>query len=408
MPGTGLICISASEARRRLAGWVPRLGTEVVDLAEAVGRVLAAPLRAPEPVPAFPRVAMDGFAVRAADLAGADPGAPVTLRLTGRVAMGEQPVARVGPGEAMAVSTGAHLPPGADAVVMLEEAATGPAGSVQVLRPVASGRHVAAVGEELAAGSLVIPDGRRIRAGEVAALAAFGVVQVPVFRRARVAILSTGSELRPAEQVPTGGQVRDINQPALAAAVQALGARTTHAGIVPEDPQALAQALARLAPEHDLVLVSGGTSVGPRDFTGEAVAHLGAELLFHGLEVRPGRPTLAARLGGSALFGLPGVPAAALTIFQVFVDPALRALQGEAPAPAPTRTAWLEAPVASRRGREDYLRVRLTGSGAETRAAVITGPTSLASLLRSDGLVVVPEEVETLAGGTAVEVYLSG
>jgi molybdopterin molybdotransferase len=408
VPPPGLTCIPASEARRLLAGWGPAPAIESVSLAEAPGRVLAGEVRAGAPVPEFPRAAMDGFAVRATDVAGAEPGAPVVLRLAGRVAMGEPSAARVGPGEAVAVSTGAQLPPGADAVVKLEETVAEPAGAVQVLRPVEVGRHVVAAGEEFEADSVVLPRGRPIAGPDVAALAAFGVRRVAVFRRARVAILSTGSELCPADEDPGPARVRDINQPALAAAVQAAGARATRAGIVPEDPEALVQVLNRLTPSHDLVVVSGGTSVGARDFTAEAIRRLGAELLFHGLEVRPGRPPLAARLGDHLVFGLPGVPAAALTIFQMFVEPVLRARQGEAPTsrPAARVAARLETAYASRRGREDYLRVRLTARDGETWASPLPGPTSLSALVRSDGLVVVPEEVEALGCGSTVDVRL--
>ena len=352
---------------------------------------------------------MDGFAVRAADVAGALPDAPLRLRVTGRVAMGEHPTLTVGPGEALAISTGAHLPPGADAVVMLEDTAGDLTGEVQVLRPTGPGRHVVAVGEEFLADSVVLGPGRRITRREVAALAAFGVARVPVFSRVRVAILSTGSELCLPGQEPPAGKVRDINQPALAAAVEALGASATRAGILAEDPEALAQVVARLLPGHDLLLLSGGSSVGARDFTAEVVHRLGAEVLFHGLEVRPGRPTLAARVQNKPIFGLPGVPAAAATIFQVFAEPVLRALQGEAAGarPAARLSARLEAAYTSRRGREDYLQVQVFDGQGETWARVLPGPTGLSALIRSDGLVVVPSDVEALAAGAPVEVWLA-
>jgi molybdopterin molybdotransferase len=406
LPRPALTCISADEARRRLGGWVQAVGVEPVPLEAASGRVLAGEVRATAPVPAFPRAAMDGFAVRARDVAAAGPAAPVTLRLAGRVTMGEQPDRPVAAGEAVAISTGAHLPPGADAVVMLEDTLAG-ATDVQVGRAVEPGRHVVAMGEEFPAGSVAIEAGRRIGLREVAGLAAFGVTRVVVHRRPRVAILSTGSELCDPGEEPAAGKVRDINQPALAAAAEALGAAVTRAGLHPEDPEVLAQAVARLAPDHDLILLSGGSSVGARDFTAEVVSRLGADLLFHGLEVRPGRPTLAARLDDRPLFGLPGVPAAASTIFQVFVVPVLRTLQGEAAAARPTArpNARLEAPYASRLGREDYLHVRLADREGETWARVLPGPTALSSFVRADGLVIVPAEVEALPGGALVEVW---
>jgi molybdopterin molybdotransferase len=404
-----LTCISAGEARRRLEGWIEPTAVELVPRQAAGGRVLAAEVRATAPVPAFPRAAMDGFAVRAADVAAATPGAPVLLRLGGRVAMGEPPGSPVAAGEALAISTGAHLPPGADAVVMLEDTVSEVGSVVRVLRAIDPGRHVVPVGEEFLAGSVAVEAGRRIGGREMAALAAFGVARVPVHLRARVAILSSGSELcGPDDQAPPAGKIRDINQPALAAAVEALDAAVTRAGVFPEEPEALAQAVARLLPDHDMVLLTGGSSVGVRDFTAEVVARLRAELLFHGLEVRPGRPTLAARLANRPIFGLPGVPAAALTIFQVFVQPVLRVLQGEAAARAGGRSkARLEAPQASRQGREDYLHVRLVDRQGETWAQVLPGPTALSSFVRSDGLAIIPAEVEGLAAGALVDVLAS-
>jgi molybdopterin molybdotransferase len=407
--------IPASEARRRLGGWLRPPGVESVELTEAAGRILAAEVRAVEPVPAFPRAAMDGYAVRAADSAAATPDTPVILRVTGRVTMGEPPGTVVGAGEAVAISTGGHLPPGADAVVMIEDTRweDAPAAgdqaaraAVQVLRPVQPGRHVVAVGEEFAAASPVLAPGHRLGAPEIAVLATFGLARVSVFARPRVAIASTGAELCRPPQAPRPGQVRDVNQPALAAAVRAAGGIATPAGIFPEEPEALAQALVALLPAHDLVIVTGGSSVGARDFTAEAVRRLGADLLFHGLDVRPGRPTLAARLDGRPILGLPGVPAAALTIFQVFGDPLLSALQGEATDTRPRCSARLEAACPSRRGREDYLRVQLTTRDGETWARVLPGPTALAPLARSHGLAVIPEEVETLGAGAPVEVLL--
>jgi molybdopterin molybdotransferase len=404
----GLTCISAGEARQRLAAWDHRLALEPLDLAQATGRVLGEQVLAREPLPPFPRAAMDGFAVRASDIAAADAGAPVVLWVVGRVVMGEPSEVPVGEGEAVAVSTGAHLPAGADTVVMLEETSSDGEDRVNVLRAGGVGRHIIPIGEEFEAGSLVLAPGRWIGAAEVAALAAFGLARVAVFRRARVAILSSGSELTPVEEKPAGAKIRDVNQHALAAAAEAAGAVVNRAGIAPEDPDLLAPLLAGLVTTSDLVIVSGGSSVGPRDLTAEAIARIGAELLFHGIEVRPGRPTLAARLDHTLIFGLPGVPGAALTIFQVFVERVLRALQGEAKdsRPAARVTARLATSVTSRAGREDYLRVQLLNRDGQTWARVLPNPSSLASIVGSGGLVIVPEEAQALDSGCSVEVLL--
>jgi molybdopterin molybdotransferase len=254
----------------------------------------------------------------------------------------------------------------------------------------------------------VVPAGRRLGEREVTALAAFGLDPVPVFRRLRVAVISTGAELVAVGERPGAGQVRDVNQHALAAAVQSTGAAATRAGIAPEDTKALADRLRSLMNDHDVLIVSGGSSVGSKDFTAEAVVRLSGELLFHGIDVRPGRPTLAARIEDRTFIGLPGVPAAALTIFQVLIEPMLRRLQGETTEgrPAPVVAARLEQEVASRAGREDYVRVQLQPRGGEIWARPLPSPNSLATLARADGLIVVPESAERLDAGAVVSVRL--
>jgi molybdopterin molybdotransferase len=387
--------IAAAEARRLLAEAAPALPSELVPLEQAAGRALAAALVASEDVPAFPRAAMDGYAVRAADLAAASDGAPARLSLVGAVAMGEAPADPLAPGQARAIPTGGHLPAGADAVVMVEHAALDGT-TVVVCAPLEAGKHVVWPGDDVRRGTPLIPAGRRLGPREVAALAAFGVTRVLVQRRPRVAVLSTGPEICPPGQTPPPGKVRDVNQVALAAGAH--DAEVTLAGIAADDPAALARALTELAGAHDLVLVSGGSSVGGRDHTAEAMAATGS-LLFHGIQCRPGRPTLGARAASALLVGLPGVPAAALTIFQVFVRPVLQRLSG-APPPIP-RPARLIAGHGSAPGREDYLRVRLLPDGG----AAVLGGGALASLLACDGLVVVPAETAALAPGTPVEVW---
>jgi molybdopterin molybdotransferase len=389
--------IAAAEARRLLLGAVPALPSELVALEQAAGRVLATALVASEDVPAFPRAAMDGYAVRAADLVSASGGTPARLTLVGAVAMGEAPADPVAPGQARAIPTGGHLPAGADAVVMVEHTALDGT-TVLVRAPLEAGRHVVWPGDDVRRGTTLIPAGRRLGPRELAALATFGVTRVPVQRRPRVAVLSTGPEICPPGETPPPGKVRDVNQVALAAGAQ--GAEVTLAGIAADDVAALTRALAALAGAHDLVLVSGGSSVGGRDHTAEAMAAIGS-LLFHGVQCRPGRPTLGARAGSALLVGLPGVPAAALIMFQVFVRPVLEALSG-APPPLP-RPARLIAGQASEPGREDYLRVKVRSDGG---AEVLAGGTgALAALLACDGLVIVPAEAAALAPGTPVDVW---
>jgi molybdopterin molybdotransferase len=404
-----LTLISAAEARRILAEAATPVATEAVSLAEAVGRVLAAPLLATEDVPAFSRAVMDGYAVRSEDARGAREESPVRLRVVGAVAMGERPTQAVGPGEALAIATGGHMPDGADAVVMVEHVRTAEGPWVDVWKPAEPGLHVIQAGEDLGVGSLVIPPGRRLRPQDIAGLATFGITSVRVFRRPRVAVLSTGVEICALEERPTAAKVRDVNQPALAAQAVLAGARVTRAGIAPDDPAALEAAIAGLLPHHDLVMLSGGSSIGGKDFTGQVMHALGADILFHGINVRPGKPTLVARKGAVVVVGLPGVPTSALVIFDVFVRPLIWRLGGEVGRqswPA-RREARLGRPHVSARGREEYLRVRLEQRDGQRWAEPLPGGSAaLSSLLGADGLVIVPEEVEGIEAGGRVEVCL--
>jgi molybdopterin molybdotransferase len=390
--------IPADEARRRLAAAAAPLPREEVPLAAAAGRVLADPVVAGEDLPDAPRSAMDGFAVRAADVTAA----PVRLRLAGAVLIGEPAPRGVGPGEAMAIPTGGHLPPGADAVVMVEQA-TAEAGEVVVVAArVEPGRNVIRAGEDLARGTTVLRAGHRLRPCDLAALAALGVTRVPVHRRPRVAVLSTGAEIATPEATPPPGKVRDANQAALGAGAAAAGCEVTLGGIVTDDPAALETRLRELARRHDAVIVSGGSSVGRRDHTAEVMATVG-RVLFHGIMVRPGRPTIAAQLGDTLLLGVPGVPAAALVIFEVFVRPTLRRLGGEQVVRAVGIRARLGAAHQSAAGREDYLRVRFRERDGELWAEPLPG--ALGSLVAADGLVLVAADDEVLDEGDEVEVW---
>jgi molybdopterin molybdotransferase len=395
--------VSAAEARRILDGAARVVGTEEVSLGEAAGRVLAAPAVADEDVPAFPRSAMDGFAVRAADLAGASDATPVRLTLVGSVEMGARPARGVGPGEAMAIPTGGYLPENADAVVPLELVELAAADEIALQAAERPGRNVIPPGEDLRRDAEVVPGGRRIGAGEIAALAAIGRTRITVHRRPRVVVLSSGNELCQPGDTPQPGQVRDVNQSALAALAASAGCEV-FAGtpILADQPGALERALREALPGADVIVVSGGSSVGGRDHTGEVFARLG-DPLFHGIAVRPGRPTVVARAGDRLLVGLPGVPSAALIIFEVFVRPLLERLGGVRGLHRRPLSARLAAAYKSVAGREDYLRVRLVEQDGPC-AEVVAG-SSLSALVAADGLVVVPAEVTVVGEGEVVGVW---
>jgi molybdopterin molybdotransferase len=408
----GLKLIPPDEARRILAE-TPPVGTERVSLAQAFGRVLAAELQAPANLPAERRAVMDGYAVRAADVHAASDLSTVTLALVGVVPMGDVFRGAVAAGEAVAISTGGFLPEGADAVVMVEHTSStaeseGVGRSVEISRSVAPGANVIQPGEDLVEGAPLLPAGRRLRPQDLAVLATFGVVDVPVFRRPRVAVLSTGNELVDPKDTPRPGQVRDANQVAIAAQVEAAGCTAVPGGVVRDDARALREAVARALAENDALILSGGSSVGTKDVTGDAMAGLPAPgVLFHGIDIRPGKPTLFARAGARPVVGLPGFPTSSLIVFDAFIRPMLWRLGGEThrePWPG-RRAARLAKAHVSVVGREDYLRVRLVERDGELWAEALPGGSaSLSNVVLADGLVRVDAATPRLGAGDPVDV----
>lgn len=393
----------------------PPVAVEAVGLDAAFGRVLAADLPAPEDVPGFLRATMDGYAVRAQDTFGASVGAPQYLEIKGEVPMGTAPTLDVGLGETLRVPTGAMLPDGADAVVMLEYAAEHPDGTLEVRRAVAPGENVLTPGEDVARGEMLFPAGRRLRPQEIGLLAALGVTQVMTYKKPRVAILSSGDEIVPLAERPAPGQVRDSNAYLAAAQVAEWGGIPLLKGIIPDNFTALRKTLAAALDAADLILVSGGSSVGARDLTLTAIQGLpGAQVLVHGVALRPGKPTILAALGQAPprpLLGLPGHPASAAVVMEILGRPLLLRLAGLTD-PSPwgrTVTAFLSRNLAGATGREDYIRVRLRREGGTLWADPVLGPSGLLSpLVKSDGLVMIPLGVEGLLKEEEVSVRLFG
>jgi molybdopterin molybdotransferase len=407
-----------------LTGFRPerRTPVETVSLDDALGRVPAEPIAAPHALPGFARATVDGFAVRAADTYGASEGLPCYLDLTGEARMGRPPEVDVRPGTAVAIATGAPLPPGADAVLKIEHTQHATPELLEVLRPVTPGEGMVRADEDAAPGAALIRAGRPLRAQDLGMLAAAGFTQIPVHARPRVGIVSTGDELVPADSpdVLSVGQVRDSSAPALAALVREAGGDTRFAGIVPDDREALSQALrATLNLEGsdpsrvvegslqgcDVLVVSAGSSVGARDETAAAIASLGEPGIWcHGLAFRPGKPTLLADCGGVPVIGLPGNPRSALVVFRLIGIPIVRLVGGcTEPPPEPTVRARLARDLPSAAGRLDVVQVRLNGDEAEP----LFGSSSLLSILTAaDGYVVVPEAATGLAAGTDIEVTL--
>ena len=388
------------------------LDTETVDLVAARDRVLRQNVEAGENIPAFNRSAMDGYAVRAKDTFGASEAIPALFSVIGEVRMGQSPDFTVMPGQTAKVWTGGMMPPGSDAVVMVEYARQVDETFVELARPVAPHEHVILAGEDVAQGDVTIPAGRRLRPQDLGLLAALGVAEVTVNRIPRVAIISTGDEVIPIDRTPTSGQVRDVNTYTLGAMIEAGHGQAIRQGLVKDDRDGLRAAVAKGLGSADVVILSGGSSVGVRDFTLDVIQSFdGVEVLFHGVSVSPGKPTLMARRGRQSLWGLPGHVTSAMVICDLFLRPLLARLCGETEQPAPWRntvSATLSRSVPSPHGREDYVRVRLESNGqGPPLAHPILGKSGLVStMVKADGLLKIGINEEGRPKGSVVEVLL--
>jgi molybdopterin molybdotransferase len=394
---------TVAEAR---TGFRPRhrTGAETVALRDALRRVPSEPVTAPHPLPGFARSTVDGYAVRAADTYGVSEGLPGYLTLTGTVRMGTEPDTAVTPGTAVTMPTGGAIPPGADAVVMVEYTAEAMPGTIEVVRPVAPGEGIVRADEDAAVGSVLVPAGRPLRAQDLGMLAAAGVTSVTVHRKPLVTVFSTGDEVVPPETAELKpGQVRDATAPALDALIADAGGEPVYAGIVSDDPGALRRALRDALPASDVLVVSAGSSVGTRDETANAVADLGPPGIWcHGLAIKPGKPTLLAECDGVPVLGLPGNPRSALVVFRLIGMPVVRLVGGcVAAPPEPSARATLSRDLASATGRLDVVQVTLR----DGVASPLFGLSALLSVLtEADGYIVIPEEATGLDAGSEVEV----
>ncbi len=384
------------------------VGTETVALQNATGRVLASDIVADIDLPGFARSTMDGYAVRASTTFGASEGNPAYLTIRGHIAMGEIPEISIKTGEAIRIATGGMLPQGADAVVMIEHAAECDETTLEVYKSIAPGTHVLAPDEDIKRGEIQLKAGKPLRPQDTGLLAALGRSRVAVRRRPVVAVISTGDELVSIDTDPAPGQVRDINTYTLSGFVSAMGAVPEPYGIVTDDFDALLSACTRAVAESDMILVSGGSSVGMRDLTTDVIAALpDAEILVHGIPVSPGKPTILARIGGKSFWGLPGHVTSAMVIFDRVVRPFLEALSGRDLSVNREHRipAVLTRNLASAQGRIDFVRVRLIRQDNGYAAEPIPGKSGLIhTMIRADGLIEIDMNTEGLEKGTPVSV----
>ncbi|MFI5314844.1 MAG: gephyrin-like molybdotransferase Glp [Myxococcota bacterium] len=394
--------VSVAEARELILGSISPLGIETVGLGEASGRVLAEEIRAGVLIPPADNSAMDGYAVRAADTAGA----PVVLRFGEDLPAGKRSERKLVAGEAARIMTGAALPEGADAVVMVEDTET-EGERVRIHRSASLGQHVRRAGEDVRPGVVVAAPGAVLRAPLVGMLAAIGRSVVAVRARARVAVLATGDELVEPDRLRDDGRIASSNSYALCAALREIGAEPVYLGIAPDDPTEI-EARFRTALGCDAVISSGGVSVGDRDWIKQVLVGLGGVMKLWRIAMRPGAPLAFVRVGERPVFGLPGNPVSTYVTYEQFVRPSLLRMMGHQKVFRPVASAQLEADYRKPAGRAHFVRVALERRGEElwARESGEQGSNILLSLVRADGLAFVPAEATRIARGERVAVQL--
>jgi molybdopterin molybdotransferase len=395
--------IPRREALEAILGRVARIErTEAVPIQGADGRVLARDVVAGFNVPPFDRSSMDGYAVRAEDTFGASPFNPRRLRMLGVQHAGELFGGEIVGGSCVQVATGSPIPRGADAVVMVEYTRLD-GEAVEIQRPAYPGANVSPKGEDIRTGDVVVKAGEALTPGKVGVLAALNLESAEAYETPRVAIYSTGSEVRPLGAELEPGQIYDINSFTLSSVISANGCTPVRRGIVPDVREAIEDAV-RDAAGHDMGVFSGGSSVGVRDLFSDVVEELG-EVIFHGVQVKPGKPTLFGVVDGTPILGMPGYPTSCLSNAYIFLAPALRRLAG-LPAAEPRRvTAKMGMRYVSSSGREQFLTVRLEGGVAHP---VFKKSGAITSMANADGYIVLPLDLDVIEEGEEVTVTLLG
>ncbi|MEQ8200979.1 MAG: gephyrin-like molybdotransferase Glp [Syntrophomonadaceae bacterium] len=375
---------------------------EVVGLAESNHRVLASDIFSPEDMPSFNRSTVDGYVVRAEDTFGSSESLPGMVNYIGSVQMGVEPRFAIAGGECAWMPTGGMMPGGSDAVVMVEYTEKLGLDTILLYRPVAPGENVMHTGEDIGRGALIFCRGKLLQAKDIGLLASLGISTVPVLKPYRVGILSTGDEIIPVDQHPILGQVRDVNSYSIAAAAESYGAEPRRYSLVRDDRIALQTAMAKALGENDLVILSGGSSVGVADYSLEVMLSMpDAEMLFHGIAVKPGKPTIGVRAGRKLIVGLPGHPVSALMVFHILCAPVINLVALRS---VPAR---LTVNVASQPGRDDFVPVQLQGNAGVWEAYPLLGKSGLMSILaRADGFVHIAYEKQGLEAGTMVDVTI--
>jgi molybdopterin molybdotransferase len=396
--------ISVEAAQGIIRDHLPAPRVERIYFQAALHRVLAESLPATMDLPPFDRAAVDGYALRSADV----PVVPVDLELIGEIRAGGVPPAALRGGEAAAITTGAPVPAGADAILMMEHSHVSPDGrKVSILRPIGAGQNIVPRSFEAAAGEAALPAGRLLGPAEIAVLATFGYTEVAVFRRPRVALLATGDELIEVQEVPEHNQIRNSNAYSLTAQLKSLGIEPDYLGIAADNPDDLRVKIAA-GLDHDVMIVSGGASVGPYDLVKGAFGELGIRILFDRVAVRPGKPTIFGRKDDHLIFGLPGNPVSSFVSFENFVRPALGRMCGLAHPELMRVAGELEATMRQTPGRTAFLpAIACLGAGGWNIGPLPwKGSGDILGFSRANALLIFPADRCEMARGERVEALL--
>jgi molybdopterin molybdotransferase len=397
--------ITVDEALSIVLAKTQPLGVETVRLEDAAGRTLAEDVVADIDLPPFDRARMDGYALRSADAASA----PARLRVVGEISAGASFDGKLNRGEAVKIFTGAPVPEGADAVQKVELTDADGEGVI-IKEPVRPGQFITPRASEISAGERAARAGSLIGPAEMAVLASFGYARVKVGSMPRVAVISTGSELVEVEAAPAGPQIRNSNNYTIASYARRAGAAVDMLGTVADNIDATMEALSRAAENRDMVITSGGVSMGDYDLVKAALGRLGAEAFFEKVIIRPGKPTVFARLGGTYFFGLPGNPVSTSVTFNLFVRPALRKMQGDREPLLPTVRAEAAHPIKDSSSRRSYLPARLFIRDGRAVAESLKwgGSSDLVAFMSANALIVMPEQTHEVAAGELVDVLALG
>ena len=399
--------ITMDEAIQIVLEHTPTIEVVEAGFRDALGRVLASDVRSDMNMPPFDKSAMDGYAVVGADVASASSERPAILKVVEEVPAGAVPTRRLSRGQATKIMTGAPIPEGADTVVMVED--TTPEGAqVQVLKPTPTGENICLLGEDMKIGQVVLSAGTLLRPPEIGVLASVGAARVSVYRQPEAAVIPTGEEIVEAETVPKPGQIRNSNGPTMCAQVVAAGAKVHYLGIAGDTREDLLVKIKSALEKADVVLLSGGVSMGEYDLVKSAFAELSVQVHFERIRIKPGRPLTFGTLGRKLIFGLPGNPLSATLGIELLVRPALRKMQRMKDLHRPTETALLDEPFEQKPGRKQFVpAMTLRRDGRwRTRWVGHTGSADLLSLARSNSLFIAEAEVSRLDAGAEVQVIM--